>query len=176
MPESLRLCQTTIWDAAHLLNLASTDVRDDKYGTSGQHFKNFIKRVNEFNRLLSSGKGYAHLEVSVSAKKKRAVVVTPFATQRFLSSAAKQWTAIEKVYKALHAAFSTIHSGADKDFPLQYRMFGQDFVSDLLGFIDIIAPITQLMVFSQEVDFYHWKLVFWGGKNAKLVGKHLGQC
>ncbi len=162
LPDDIQFCQTTIWDAAHLLNLVATDVRDNKIGSSGHFWATFIKRANEFNHLLSSGKGYAQLEVSASAEKKRAVVITPFATQRFLSSAVKQWKAIEKGFKALHTAFSTIHSGADEDFPLQYRMFGQDFVVDLLGLIDATTPITKLMLFSQEVDFCHWKLVFWG--------------
>eukprot|EP00112_Aurelia_sp_Birch-Aquarium-sp1_P001875 Seg1203.3 transcript_id=Seg1203.3/GoldUCD/mRNA.D3Y31 product="hypothetical protein" protein_id=Seg1203.3/GoldUCD/D3Y31 len=164
LPEDLLFCQTTIWDAAHLLNLAATDIKDGKVGTSSAFFRNFIKRANEFNNLLSRGKGFAQLEISASAKKKRAVVITPFAAQRFLSSASKQWEAIEKGFEVLHTAFATIHSGADEDFPLQYKMFGQDFVSDLLGLLDITAPISQLMVLSQSVDFYHWKIVFWGNR------------
>ena len=164
LPEDLLFCQTTIWDAAHLLNLAVTDIKDDKVGTSSNFFRNFIKRANELNHLLSRGKGFAQLEISASAKQKRAVVITPFAAQRFLSSASKQWEAIEKGFEVLHAAFATIHSGADEDFPLQYKMFGQDFVSDLLGLLDISAPISQLMVLSQSVDFYHWKIVLWGNR------------
>ena len=152
LPRSLQFCQATIWDATHLLNLASTDVRDEKTGNSGKFFKVFIERANEFNHLLSSGKGYSQLEESAAAKKKRAVVVTPFAKQRFLSSAIKQWGAIEKGFKVLHAAFFTIHSGADNDFPLQYRMFGQDFVTDLIGLMDITAPITQLIEFERDAS------------------------
>ena len=41
-------------------------------------------------------------------------------------------------------------------------MFGQDFVADLLGLLDITAPPCELMVLSQSVDFLHWKIVFWG--------------
>ena len=62
----------------------------------------------------------------------------------------------------LHAAFFTIHLGADKDFPLQYRVFGQDFVTDLFGLLEITAPLSELMILSQAVDFFHWKIVFWG--------------
>ncbi len=67
-----------------------------------------------------------------------------------------------KVRLVLIFKFITIHSGADEDFPLQYRMFGQDFITDLIGLMDITVPITQLMILSQAVDFYHWKVAFWG--------------
>ena len=55
----------------------------------------------------------------------------------------------------LHAAFYTVHSGADEDFRLQYRVFGQDFVSDLLGLLDITAPLSAVMILSQAIDFLH---------------------
>ena len=89
LSEDLTFCQTTIWDASYLLNLASTDIKEGKCGTSQTFFNKLIKRANEFNHLLSRGKGYAQLEVSAT-EKKRAVVVTPFAAQRFLSSAINQ--------------------------------------------------------------------------------------
>ena len=158
IPQESLFCQTTIWDASHLLNLASTDIKDGKCGNSETFFNKFIKRANEFNHLLSRGKGYSQLEVSAKEKNKTAAVVTPFAAQRFLSSAINQWKTIEKGFPVLHAAFYTVHSGADEDFPLQYR----DFVVDLLGLLDITAPLSELMILSQAVDFLHWKIVFWG--------------
>ncbi len=38
LPEELLFSQTTIWDAAHLLNLAATDIKDGKVGTSSDFF------------------------------------------------------------------------------------------------------------------------------------------
>jgi hypothetical protein len=93
---------------------------------------------------------------------KRASVIVPFAAQRFLSSAVGQWKSIEKSFPVLRKSFQATHSNADEDFPLQYRMFGQDFVVDLLGLLDITAPLCELMVLSQSVDFLHGKIVFWG--------------
>ena len=54
--------------------------------------------------------------------------------------------------------------------PLQYRMFGQDFVVDLLGLLDITTPLCELMVLSQSVDFLHWKIVFWGQRMVSWMG------
>ena len=82
------------------------------------------------------------------APKERMQLLTPFAAQRFLSSAINQWKTIEKGFSVLHAAFYTVHSGADEDFPLQYKVFGQDFVPDLLGLFDITAPLSELMTSS----------------------------
>ena len=162
IPEELQFCQAVIWDATHLLNLAATDIRDGKFGNSKVFFSNFIKRANEFNHMMARGKGFAQLEVSAKSSSKRASVIVPFAAQRFLSSAVGQWKSIEAAFPVLRKSFQTIHSNADDDFPLQYRMFGQDFVADLLGLLDITAPLCELMVLSQSVDFFHWKIVFWG--------------
>ena len=162
IPEELQFCQAVIWDATHLLSLASTDIRDGKFGNSKVFFSNFIKRANEFNHMMARGKGFAQLEVSAKSSSKCASVIVPFAAQRFLSSAVGQWKSIEAAFPVLRKSFQTIHSNADDDFPLQYRMFGQDFVADLLGLLDITAPLCELMVLSQSVDFFHWKIVFWG--------------
>ena len=74
----------------------------------------------------------------------------------------------------MQAAFYTVHSGGDKDFPLQYRVFGQDFVSDLLGLLDITAPLSELMILSQAIDFLHWKVVFWGERMLLWMEDILG--
>eukprot|EP00794_Sanderia_malayensis_P013576 gene13576-14983_t len=83
VPEELQFCQTVIWDATHLLNLAATDIRDGKFGTSKDFINKFIKRANEFNHLMARGKGFAQLELSAKSSSKRASVVVPFAAQRF---------------------------------------------------------------------------------------------
>eukprot|EP00794_Sanderia_malayensis_P008611 gene8611-9538_t len=121
-------------------------------------------RANEFNHLMARGKGLAHLELSAKSSSKRASVIVPFAAQCLLSSVVGQWKSIEKGYQVLRKSFSTIHSNADEDFPFQYRMFGQDFVSDLLGLLDITAPLCEFMVLSQSVNFLHWKNILWGNR------------
>ena len=39
------------------MNLAVTDVRDGKIGSSKQYFSGFIKRTNKFSEHLNRGKG-----------------------------------------------------------------------------------------------------------------------
>lgn len=103
---------------------------------------------------------------------KNAVVVTPFAAQRFLSSAINQWKTIEKGFSVLHAAFYIIQ-GQTRTFPSSTEFFGQDFVSDL-GLLDITAPLSELMILSQAIDFFHWKVVFWGERMLLWMEEILG--
>ena len=158
----MQFCQAVIWDATHLLNLAATDIKEGKFGESKEFFTKFIKRANEFNHMMGRGKGFAQLQLSANNSSKRASVIVPFAAQRFLSSAVGQWKSIEKSFPVLRKSFQATHPNADEGFPLQYRMFGQDFLVDLLGLLDITAPLCELMKLSQSVNFLHWKIVFWG--------------
>lgn len=50
------------WDTAHVLHLAVTDVRDAQ-NQSGAYFRQFIKRCNVFNHVMSHGKGFAFLQM-----------------------------------------------------------------------------------------------------------------
>jgi hypothetical protein len=45
------------WDASHWMNLAVTDVRDGKIGSSKEFFSKFIERTNRFSDVLNRGKG-----------------------------------------------------------------------------------------------------------------------
>ncbi len=45
------------WDPSHWLNLAVTDVKDGKIGTSKDYFSNFIDRTNRCSDALNKGKG-----------------------------------------------------------------------------------------------------------------------
>lgn len=45
------------WDASHWMNLAVTDVKDGKIGTSKEFFQSFVERTNTFADVLNRGKG-----------------------------------------------------------------------------------------------------------------------
>lgn len=67
------------WDAAHVLNLAVSGVKDSKT-PSGTFFQRFVKRCNVFNTILAHGKGFAFLQL-IDESARRPVA---YATQRFL--------------------------------------------------------------------------------------------
>ena len=45
------------WDASHWMNLAVTDVKDGKIGTSKEFLQSFVERTNTFADVLNRGKG-----------------------------------------------------------------------------------------------------------------------
>lgn len=45
------------WDPSHWMNLAVTDVKDGKIGSSKEFFSMFIKQTNKFSETLNRGKG-----------------------------------------------------------------------------------------------------------------------
>lgn len=56
------------WDPSHWLNLAVTDVRDGKIGSSKEYFSNFIERTNRFSEALNRGKGKCCFRPEIKAK------------------------------------------------------------------------------------------------------------
>jgi hypothetical protein len=70
IPEEFRFFQAVLWDATHLLNLGATDIKEGKFGESQEFFTNFIKRANEFNHMMGTGKGFAQLELSAKNSSK----------------------------------------------------------------------------------------------------------
>ena len=141
------------WDPAHLLNLGVTDVRDSN-SKSGKYFRLFIKRCNIFNQLLSHGKGFAFLKLIDS----EALRPVSYATQRFTSSSYEQWTKIFKSYESFIEAFEKLHPNRNDNEEWQYMIKGSDFICDLLGLMDVLKPLVDLMLQMQSLDSPIWKL------------------
>ena len=165
------LAMPVTWDTAHLLNLAVTDVRDAQT-ESGSHFRLFVKRCNVFNHILANGKGFAFLQmVDKDARKP-----VSYATQRFASSSYQQWLTIEKSYESLWKAFDLLHPRRSEEEEWQYMMAGSDFVADLLGFLDIMEPVIDLMLRAQALDTPIWKLkLWWPNVKAQLMNASRGE-
>ena len=165
------LAMPVTWDTAHLLNLAVTDVRDAQT-ESGSHFRSFVKRCNVFNHILANGKGFAFLQmVDKDARKP-----VSYATQRFASSSYQQWLTIEKSYESLWKAFDLLHPRRSEEEEWQYMMAGSDFVADLLGFLDIMEPVIDLMLRAQALDTPIWKLkLWWPNVKAQLMNASGGE-
>lgn len=152
------------WDAAHQLDLAVTDVRDSK-SKGAEFFNLFIKRSNIFNHCLHNGKGYAYLKF-VDENASRPVA---YATQRFTSSAYDQWKKIVKSYSAYIKAFEALHPNRDDCEQWQYMIMGSDYIQDLLGLIDLMKPVLDIMLRMQDLSCPIWKLkLLWPAFKEKL--------
>ena len=165
------LAMPVTWDTAHLLNLAVTDVRDAQT-ESGSHFRLFVKRCNVFNHILANGKGFAFLQMIGKDARKP----VSYASQRFASSSYEQWLKIEKSYESFWKAFDLLHPRRSEEEEWQYMIAGSDFVADLLGFLDIMDPVIDLMLRAQALDTPIWKLkLWWPNVKAKLMMASRGE-
>ena len=141
------------WDPTHLLNLGVTDVRDSK-SESEEFFRLFIKRCNVFNHILSHGKGFLFLQI-LEEPSLRPVT---YAAQRFASSSYNQWLKIERSLSSYWKAFEILHPNREETEEWQYMICGSDFIQDLLGLIDILKPVVDLMLHMQSQHCPVWKL------------------
>ena len=72
-----------LWDAAHFLNLAVTDVRDGRNGLKKSvYFSRFTERSNKFTLIMGHGKNHAVLETIARTKNLKLHVPQAYATQR----------------------------------------------------------------------------------------------
>lgn len=78
------LAMPVTWDAAHLLNLAITDIREGKkeYGSSAAYLKRTVNRCNVFASEMNIGKGNFVLTATAKHHKETAHAPATFATQR----------------------------------------------------------------------------------------------
>ena len=77
---------------------------------------------------------------------KDAIAPVFYATQRFASSSYEQSQKIEKSYRSLWKAFDLLHLRGSEAEEWQYMIAESNFVADLLGFLDIMDPVIDLML------------------------------
>ena len=72
-----------LWDAAHFLNLAVTDVRDGRNGLTKKsvYFSRFTERSNKFTLIMGHGKNHAVLETIARTKNLKLHVPQAYVTQ-----------------------------------------------------------------------------------------------
>ena len=139
---------------------------------SGIIFQLFVKWCDEFNTILARGKGFTFLQL-VDDSARRPVA---YASQRFASLSYEQWLKIVKSYNAFWKAFDILHPNRDRNEELQYMIAKSDFVADLLAFLDILAPVVDLMLQVQLVDTPIWKQKLWWPKVKAKLTKAASGC
>ena len=55
-------------------------------------------------------------------------------------------------------AFEILHPNTEETKEWQYMICGSDFIQDLLGFIDILKPVVDLILLMQSLHCPVWKL------------------
>ena len=155
------------WDPAHFLNLAFNDARKDKDASS--YFASFVDRCKVFTTEFGRGKGYAELEAVASFHELKKKTPLSFAPQRFASSALKEFLAIEDGYTAFCKTFIKVNPNLVDHEQNQYKIMGQDFVFDLLCILDIMQPLSIVMIELQALDTPVWKAPIYISKLIKYL-------
>ena len=78
--------------------------------------------------------------------------------QRFASSSYNQWLKIERSFSSYWKAFETLHSNREETEEWQYMIRRSNFIQDLLGLIDILKPVVDLILRMQSLHCPVWKL------------------
>ena len=141
------------WDPAHLLDLGVNDVRDSK-SECAEFFRLLMKRCNVFNHILSHVKGFSFLQML----EEPSLTPVTYTAQRFASSSYNQWLKIERSFSSYWKAFEILPPNREKTEEWQYMICGSDFIQDLLGLIDILKPVVDLMLHMQSQHCPVWKL------------------
>eukprot|EP00794_Sanderia_malayensis_P020912 gene20912-22966_t len=152
-PEQAEFVGNVVWDPSHWLNLAVTDLKGGKRGLSKEFFANFVKRTNSFANALNRGIGSGILEATAKQLGVRATVAMTYFQTRFASSAYVQWTRLVKSHKLFISALKEASDAMSNDtHPLQYKVKGQDFVTDRLLMADTFEPIARKIVDKDPED------------------------
>ncbi len=113
-----------------------------------------LRRTALYHQIFGRGKMH-----SIASEKSKELslpfrVTNTFAHQRFLSSSYLSLQNLEESLEVYIEAFKDHDNRED----IGYQMFGQDFVTDLLGTLDLLWPLVVLMLQMQAQWCPGWKL------------------
>ena len=148
------------WDPSHWIDIVMEEVRERNLTTS-PFLKRLVKRSNKLYKMFGHGRGHQEYKGLAKSLGLRALETVTFATTRFFSSAYEQWDKIYLCYESLIKAYCTFRQTTDKEEETKYEIRGQDFVIDICGALDVLFPVTLLMVKAQTVNIPVWKIAIW---------------
>ena len=142
------------WDPAHLLILASTDLRLGKIGFSSQFLQRLSSRCSVFSRELGYGKGNFAYKATIQQSNKDGQIPRTFCSTRSLSSSFPIWSNLVNSYSALVKAYHTMNPlrATDDDEEFKYKIQGKNFVYDILVVIDILGPLVEVVTALQSLN------------------------
>lgn len=85
-------------------------------------------------------------------------VAKNYSTTRFMSSMTTQFDSIYVSYEALIKVYMAYKQRDDDCEEMQYIVKGRDFIIDLCGIIDVLAPIRDIMVQAQSANLHFWSI------------------
>jgi hypothetical protein len=136
------------WDPAHWLDKVFSKYEDSCFVDC------LLKRVALYHQLFRFGKMHSVARHTAKELKLPFRVTNAFAHQRFMSSS---YLSLRNLADSLEVYIETFkdHDNHEK---VGYKLYGQDFVHDLLAVLDLLWPLVALMLQAQAQWYPGWKL------------------
>ena len=152
---------SVLWDPAHFLNLAFADVFEGKIGTSKSFMDCLVQRLCVVHKIFQQGEMLKHT-IEVMSKDDNLVlkVTSRTCSTRFSTS---QYVEFRKLLDSLPLHIQTFRQFQFSEVK-EYMIAGDDFLFDLCGICDILAPMMEMMVKLQNLSVPCWKIVTWWPK------------
>jgi len=142
-----------VWDTAHSLNVAVNRLKNDK--RCAKFLDRLQRRLGSISSNYGHGKGFSLCVETAKENDLAFRKMSAISNIRFFSSNFRE---ISKLIISLPAYIETYLDHSDKD-EIGYNISGQDFVIDVLGFVDIFKLFSQLMECSESLSISPWKVV-----------------
>lgn len=140
---------SVVWDSAHYMDLAVTDVREGKKGASKSFLKHFIGRTSEVHRMFQRGKMLSHAREMERENSSFHLKLTSRAcSTRFSTS---QYVEFLKLLDSLPRYIETVREFLFSE-RTEYKIAGADFIMNLCGVCDILSPVMTLLVAVQQLS------------------------
>ena len=143
-----------VWDNAHALNIVFNNLRTNE--RTAKFFKILTKRISVINNTFGHGKMFS---LALETAKERDLpfrCTQSISNTRFFSSIYKE---LEKLTVSLPNYIETFLDHKAGDDEIEYSLSAQDFIIDVLGFLDIFKPFNELMLISQNLQASPWRIV-----------------
>jgi len=142
-----------IWDSAHWIDLVFNKLRE--HPETKSFLCNFINKVSSINKMFHAGKLFTLSELTAVDLKMEFKRVSNVASHRFLSS---NFKLMKNLFNSLPVLIETFRDHKNTDDG-EYLLAGQDFIIDLMALIDIIEPLSILMLRAQKLNRPGWLII-----------------
>ena len=164
---------SVLWDSAHFLDLAFSDVFEGKIGKSNAFVNRLVERTCVLHKIFQRGKLLKHAIEMLKTDDDLVLRLTSrTCSTRFTAS---QYVEFKKLLKSLPLHIKTFREFNFSEVK-DYMIAGKDLVLDLCGICDALAPLIELMVEIQSLNLPCSKVVTWWPcvkKHLELMKKNL---
>ncbi len=146
-----------IWDPSHWINLGTLDVKEDKFGSSGNFLNRLVSRSKNIHSMFNRGKMLSSVVALARSKKLKLKMTRGNCAIRFWASQYHEFLTIYESYEAYIMVFREYGYNEVKE----YEILGNDFVIDLCCVLDAMKIVIDMMVNVQYLSNPCWKICIW---------------